>query len=385
MEIEFKKDLEEGLTKIVEVCSWLMKCLNIEAGREHHQQQEKEKKVVVVETQHNAMLINSKQKGVDNMKNLRKRADGRWEGRKYVDGKRISVYAFTQKECIQKLRDYKPPRPKTSKTNVISFSAYAKRWLELYKQNEIKPTTLQMYQYVIKNHLSQLNKPINAYKTDDLQEFINGLGNTRTKEIATITIKQIFQKAFETNLIKANPATYIKKGLIIRKDVREFNLNDQHKILTNLADDKLSWHILGFLMTGARLSELQSIKKENIKRGYLLIQGTKTRSAERWVKISAKYEQMLMEHEEPLFPYTDKTLQKLFRTFLANIGVKGTIHMLRHTFNTNLYYLGATDMERKEFMGHSSITITNDIYTHLDKTITKNDVINLYKDLYPAF
>ena len=385
MEIDFKKDLEDGLTKIVEVCSWLMKCINIEAGRGYHQQQEKENNVVIVETQHNSVLVNSKHKGVDNMKNLRKRADGRWEGRRYFDNKRISVYAWTQKECLQKLKDYKPARPKQKNTNLIKFSDYANKWLELYKQNEIKKSTLQMYQYLIKNHLSQLNKPINSYKTDDLQAFINSLGNTRTKEIATITIKQIFQKAFETGIIKRNPALYIKKGVIDRKDVRQYSLKDQEKILTSLTNDKLSWHILGFLLTGARLSELQTIKKENIKNGYLLIKGTKTRSAERWIKISSRYEQLLLEHEEPLFPYTDKTLQKLFRVFLSKIEVTGTIHMLRHTFNTNLYYLGATDMERKEFMGHSSIMVTNDIYTHLDKTITKMDVINLYKDLYPQF
>ena len=43
------------------------------------------------------------------------------------------------------------------------------------------------------------------------------------------------------------------------------------------------------------------------------------------------------------------------------------------------------DKQRQEYLGHSSIAITNDIYTHLDPTITKEDILNLYIDLYPNF
>lgn len=59
--------------------------------------------------------------------------------------------------------------------------------------------------------------------------------------------------------------------------------------------------------------------------------------------------------------------------------------MLRHTFSTNLYYLGADDNTRKQYLGHSSIMVTNDIYTHLNPTIKKSDILDIYKDLYPTF
>lgn len=242
-----------------------------------------------------------------------------------------------------------------------------------------------MYKNSITKHLNKLNKPINTYTAEKLQEFINEFGKTRTKEIAVMTIKQVFAKAQELKIIKNNPALNITKGKIEQKVVTSYTLQEQKTILSNLKNDKISKHILGYLLTGARLNELKTIKRENIINNYLFIDGTKTKNSKRWVKISTTYQNILLNENEPLFTYTDKTIQKLFRNFLKEIGINGTIHKLRHTFNTNLYYLGATDMERKEFMGHSSITVTNDIYTHLDKTITKNDIINLYKDLYPNF
>lgn len=326
------------------------------------------------------------QKGVEEMKNIRKRTDGRWEGRITIEGKTYSVYAKTQKLCKEKLKNFKIPNTtKKKKSTTIDFFSFALKWLDLFKDSDLKENTYLMYKNSITKHLNKLNKPINTYTAEKLQEFINEFGKTRTKEIAVMTIKQVFAKAQELKIIKNNPALNITKGKIEQKVVTSYTLQEQKTILSNLKNDKISKHILGYLLTGARLNELKTIKRENIKNNYLFIDGTKTKNSKRWVKISTTYQNILLNENEPLFTYTDKTIQKLFKNFLKEIGINGTIHKLRHTFNTNLYYLGATDMERKEFMGHSSITVTNDIYTHLDKTITKNDIINLYKDLYPNF
>ena len=41
------------------------------------------------------------------------------------------------------------------------------------------------------------------------------------------------------------------------------------------------------------------------------------------------------------------------------------------------------EVVRQAYLGHASIKTTNDIYTHLDPTITREDIIKLYEDLYP--
>lgn len=324
--------------------------------------------------------------GADEMNNIRQRADGRWEGRKTIDGKRYSIYARTKKECKAKLKDFKPGiKPKPQKNTTISFIDFAKKWLELYKSKNIKSTTYNMYDNAINKHLDTLTKPINTYTTEDLQIFLNNMPETRTKEITFLTLVQVYKKAIQLKVIKENPAIYLEKGIIQKKEVTCYTLDEQKKILSNIHKYKIGKYILAYLLTGARLNELRTIRKDKIKNGYLYINGTKTKNSKRWIKISAAYEQILSKEEDPIFTMTEDKIQKRFNEYMEKLELKGTIHKLRHTFNTNLYYLGATDMERKEFMGHSSITTTNNIYTHLDRTVSKKDIINLYRDLYPNF
>ena len=77
-------------------------------------------------------------------------------------------------------------------------------------------------------------------------------------------------------------------------------------------------------------------------------------------------------------------MQKQFAKITAELNIENAPpHSLRHTFSTNLYYLGVPDKERQAQLGHASIVITNDIYTHLDPTITKNDILELYGEWYP--
>ena len=51
-----------------------------------------------------------------------------------------------------------------------------------------------------------------------------------------------------------------------------------------------------------------------------------------------------------------------------------TPHMLRHTYATLLYKSGVDVLSASEFMGHSNIQITLDIYTHLDKEHTDKNI-----------
>ena len=331
-------------------------------------------------------LDNSTKGDVEIMKNIRKRKDGRWEARLKLNNKRISVYGKTQKECYNKLQKVKKANKNVSNSpqkNVTLFN-FAKFWLNNFKKIEVKSSTFNLYENLI-NHMEELNNPLNSYKTSDLQLFLNTFGQTRIKELIYQLLKQIFKKALELDYIKKDVASFLTKGKIERIKKRSFTIDEQKKIMTNLKNNKLSRYILAYLLLGARLSELSSIKKANIKDEYLYIEGTKTKSAQRWVKISKRYQNILLSYDEPLFNWSSNTLKAKMRAFFQKLKIPGTTHMLRHTFSTNLYYLGADDNTRKQYLGHSSIVVTNDIYTHLDPTIKKEDIREIYGDLYPEF
>ena len=323
------------------------------------------------------------------LKKIRKRKDGRWEGRININGKRQSIYGSTQRSCYEKMtkikRDIKPVPNVPTKTISTRFDLFAVNWLENFKKIEVGKGTYSVYENLVKNYLSKIKVKINELTTSQLQAFLNELGQNRTKELVYQTIKQIFRKALELDLIKKDVSQFLVKGRIERKERRSFTLEEQKIILENLKPNTISKYILAYLLLGARLSELKSIKKENIKQNYVLIKGTKTKNAERWVRISDRYQEILLSYPEPIFNCQPDTIKAKMKEFFKKIKIDGSTHMLRHTFATNLYYLGVDDNTRKQYLGHSSIVVTNDIYTHLDPTIHKQDILNLYKDLYPEF
>jgi len=49
-----------------------------------------------------------------------------------------------------------------------------------------------------------------------------------------------------------------------------------------------------------------------------------------------------------------------------------TCHILRHSYATNLYHAGVDVKTAQKLLGHSSISVTMDIYTHL--TIDNKDI-----------
>ena len=54
-----------------------------------------------------------------------------------------------------------------------------------------------------------------------------------------------------------------------------------------------------------------------------------------------------------------------------------TPHWLRHTYITMLYQAGVDVLTAKEQAGHSDISTTLEIYTHLDKTYKRHQMDKL--------
>ena len=59
-----------------------------------------------------------------------------------------------------------------------------------------------------------------------------------------------------------------------------------------------------------------------------------------------------------------------------------TPHMFRHTYATSLYYAGIDIKTAQTLLGHSSIQMTMDVYTHLDQTkiLSAGDKLNAFFD-----
>ena len=323
------------------------------------------------------------------MKNIRKRTDGRWEWRKTINHVQYQKINKNKKELEKQVRNVLKliTIPKTKQTE-LSFTKIALDWFTKYKQ-DIK--TNQRYKNYIENRFATLtifNQPINKITYEQLQNFLFSIKEHRVASYCFYIIKGTFKEALKRDLIKKDISLLLDspKNKTIKGE--HFTFKEQKLIIENLNKTNIKYEILFYLLTGCRRNEGINLNEKDInyEKQNIFINGTKTKSAQRYIPISSKFANILKVNFKNMFNYGEKYYNKHFKKFLESLNIKNkSLHSLRHTFNTNLYYLNVKDKERQYYMGHSSIIVTNDIYTHLDPTITKEDILNLYKDLYPNF
>ena len=127
--------------------------------------------------------------------NIRKRADGRWEGRYTAGyhpetGKRIikNVLGKTQAECKAKLSAAMEAARgiDVSRADEYTVAAWLRTWFELYSKLHIRPSTMNYYHRNIEQHIIPAigDIPLNKLTTRDLQKFYNDLqSNGRLRKV----------------------------------------------------------------------------------------------------------------------------------------------------------------------------------------------------------
>ena len=127
-------------------------------------------------------------KRADGEGNIRKRADGRWEGRYTAGyhpetGKHIikNVLGKTQAECKAKLKKAieESQSLDVGRADEYTVAAWLRTWFELYAKPHIRPSTMNYYHRNIEQHVAPAigDIPLNKLTTRDLQKLYNDLQN----------------------------------------------------------------------------------------------------------------------------------------------------------------------------------------------------------------
>lgn len=339
------------------------------------------------------------------------------------EGRRYSVFAETKEEAIAKAalkkRDLEEGRMQITKNMIVN------NWFDLYVETYRRPSIgdgaykdlLSQYKVWIKPNIGNLQlKDVKALQCQSILNKMNGKSKTHIIKIKQL-LYGIFDVAMDNHLILNNPA----KKLVIPKSesgTHRALTKQERSVLLQVADtNKYGLWVKVMLYCGLRPGETAYLMGQHIdlKHNKLYVDGTKTKAAKRWVPIPEPLVQDF--HQIKLVPFqylftnangspinrTNRRRMwnsitrdmnilmgcKVFRNeVLPPFWVADDLvpYCLRHTYCTDLQAAGVPINIAKEFMGHSDISTTANIYTHSsDEAVsTAAASINAYQHLLQA-
>ncbi len=353
--------------------------------------------------------------------NIRKRKDGRWEGRytagyESETGKRIikNVLGKTQAEVKEKLAQAQQESAglDVGRSEDYTVASWLKSWYELYAKPNVRPATADRYQLIIETYtIPRIGKiKLNKLTSRDLQKLYKdlmergriqkrsgkgnpGLSSTTVRSVH-LTLHCAFERAVKERLIPRNPTDDCIAPKVQKVEMK--TLRPEHlKFYLEAADARgvLPMFYLE-LVSGLRKGELVallwddldiqnrtiSVSKQYIKNpsGKLTLSRPKTETSVRRVSIPQEAVDLLIqEHEKHpenpyLFPssttgemYYPDSVVKLHEKILKDAGLEHIrFHDLRHTFATLALQNGVDIKTVSSMLGHYDAGFTLRTYTH---------------------
>lgn len=323
-------------------------------------------------------------------KNIRQRKNGLWECRIRKNNKSYSLYARSKTEIKQKLNKLKRELAlKDELCSDMTVKEYFEHWFYTYKKNFITEKTQNHIKMIFQKHIfpmfsNNLLTTLNAFK---IQTFLNSIQKSRTKEFIITYFRAMLTKAWQENIINTNPFNLIVVEKRIKANKKPFNLEEQKRILECFKTIHTEYYeiIRFYLLTGVRRTEATNITINDFKFGNTIhIAGTKTETSNRDIIVQSKYYEHLKNIccGDRLFNFKNTYLSEKFKDVLKSLKIEGNLHCLRHTYACNMYSLGANIKFVQNQMGHSSFTITADIYTNIKRKEDKIEIQKLYNNYY---
>ena len=345
---------------------------------------------------------------------VRKRNDGTLEKRFTVNGKRYSIYASSTKELVKKEQETREQIKKGlyNKNRNITLDQYFLEWMER-KKTTTKENTLLTYKSFYEKHISPTlgNKKIIYIERREVQKLqfdLLKVLNPNTINIVLKVLVAVLNDAVKDDIITKNVASGTKA---LKSDTKA--TDTKHRALTPEEQAVFMQALQGhyyynfialMLLTGIRSGEASALLwsdidyknnvihinktlTRNFEKSYIIGNSSKTDSGNRIIPLNDNIKKIL-EQQKTLtnilpFPTINIFLtpnKKLITVQQVNRAISETLvkldqdghhiepftsHAFRDTFATRYIEQGGNMNTLKEILGHSSITITMDIYAHV--------------------
>lgn len=364
---------------------------------------------------------------------ISQRKDGIYQAR-YTDkcGKRKTIYG----KDLRKLRtEYAEAITSNGRfediKDKITLDKWFERWMEVYKDRSVRPNTKKNYTNIYFKNISPYlgNRQINSLVKSDIQLLVdracdNHYGYERQNKIRTI-LKDMLQRAEEDNLVTSNPVNGIK--IRTDKEIKAEALTiDEQTVFFDYCRNTFYDNLFNVAVnTGLRPGELFALTAGDIdlknrtisvtktlvyqryltdKRKEFHIEPPKTKQSYRKVPInSVCYEYLKRQMElknivskerpkqqnEYLFvtrfntPLNSQIYSDAIKAVVRQINLTRTFenrfeefsgHTFRHTFATRCFEAGVDYKVVQHYLGHASLKMTMDLYTHVTDEKSSLDI-----------
>ena len=359
---------------------------------------------------------------------VRKKEDGRWEGRIVVGHKANGapifryVYGRTQKELLSKLHQSIETYQDVELTedSRMTLGEWLDRWLDEYKAGTIRHSTMYGYRQYARLYIKPIlgDKVISRITSTDIQrmytklkregrihehpEYGYQLSDAMLSRIHAM-LHQAMKDAVGAHLIAKNPT----EGTVVPKpNYRPKQILNEEQLDTFMAaiEQDEVWRDFFFteLTTGLRRGEicglmwqdfdekagtLKVLRSVNVpKAGELEIGETKTSQGRRTIRLPPSTVQRLKERKkhavsqwifpEPLAPEKPVRPSAAYywmKRILREAGLPEIrFHDLRHTFATHALAGGVDAKTLSGILGHTQASFTLDTYTHATGDMHRN-------------
>jgi len=297
---------------------------------------------------------------------------------------------------------------KPSKTTLGEFLG---RWLKEYAWPNLSPKTAEGYEHIMQRHIVPAlgNVTLTQLKPELLQRYysdkLSGGLSAQTVRHHHMALHKALQTAVEWGALSRNVADSVRTPKVQRAEMHTLSEDDIQTLL-EAAKPGLYYPLFYMaLFTGMRRSELLALRwcdvdlllcqayvshtLHHLRNGEFVFRPPKTAKGRRMVKLSPSVALVLREHREkqeatqaalgktlddealifsglngkPLLP---NTVTHAWIKLVRRIGLKGIrLHDARHTHASLMLKAGIHPKIVQERLGHASIQITLDTYSHV--------------------
>jgi integrase len=348
---------------------------------------------------------------------ITRRKNGSWcaqytvytaEGRK-----RKTLYGKTRQEVAAKLAKALSDREGglVFDAENQTVSEYLERWLSDSVKGSVRPKTFDSYEWLVRKHIApalgrvKLKTLTSAHIQGFYRSKLEAGLSPRTVQYLHVVLHRALKQALRWGLVPRNVSEAVDPPKVRREEIRPLSSDQARRLLEAASGDRFEALYALAIHCGLRQGELLGLRWEDVdlEAGTLHVRRTlnlakdgpkftapKTAKSRRQIRLTAGAVAALRRHHDRQFeestrltglwqdyglvfattigtPINPRNLTgRSFKPLLKQAGLPDTrFHDLRHTCATLLLRRSVHPKLVQELLGHATIAVTLDTYSHL--------------------